>query len=455
MTLSTRLTVLLIAITTVVALLVGWFAVTTSSRADYSSIDNTINAVIASGAGHPLTTLSSALSVVQQNNYDVTLDVIGPNGKVTQIATGDVAMRRTPTKVDIAKSIGAIHSSSDLGGFRYRSIGIGGGDYLVVAESTSGISDREHQLIERTVLVGLLAAIAMGVTARLFMRRDLRIIKRLISFATSVAHGDVDSSIPPAVGSSDIRELQTALARMVQSLQRTIETEQRITKATQQFIGDASHELRTPLTVIKGYAELLSNTELTEEQQARALDRVRREVRRMDGLVNDLLFLAEVSEMPVLEGESVNLSAIVRTVANDFATDHPLRDVTVAVADDGWVAGRGEFVERLVLNAFGNIARHTGDGDAVKVSLLAERARLTLRFEDAGPGMPESSYGNRPERFQRFDDSRSRSSGGSGLGMSIMADIATSMGGTMTTAKSALGGLELTFSFPGGAAPPR
>src|SRR5664280_546333 len=104
MTLSTRLTVLLIAITTVVALLVGWFAVATSSRADYSSLDNTINAVIASGSGHPLTTLSSALSIVQQNNYDVTMDVVGPNGKVTQIATGDVAMTKSPTKSDVTRS---------------------------------------------------------------------------------------------------------------------------------------------------------------------------------------------------------------------------------------------------------------------------------------------------------------------------------------------------------------
>jgi two-component system, OmpR family, sensor kinase len=455
MTLSTRLTVLLIAITTVVALLVGWFAVATSSRADYSSIDNTINEVIASGAGHPLTTLSSALNIVQENNYDVTMDVVGPNGKVTQIASGDVPMTNSPTKADVARSIGAVRSSSDLAGFRYRSIGIGGGDYLVVAESTAGIASREHQLIERTVLVGLIAAIAMGVTARLFMRRDLRIIKQLISFATSVAHGDVEQSIPPAVGSSDIRELQTALAQMVRSLQRTIETEQRITKATQQFIGDASHELRTPLTVIKGYTELLSNTDVTDEQQARALDRVQKEVGRMDVLVNDLLFLAEVNEVPILEGTSVNLSSTVRTVTSDFATDHPNRSVTTSIGDGVWVTGRGEFLERLILNALGNIARHTGDTDAVKVSLFLENSRLVLRFEDAGPGMPEGSYGTRPERFQRFDDSRSRSSGGSGLGMSIMADIATSMGGTMTTAKSALGGLELSFSFPYDAAPPR
>jgi signal transduction histidine kinase len=242
---------------------------------------------------------------------------------------------------------------------------------------------------------------------------------------------------------------------MVQSLQRTIETEQRITEATQQFIGDASHELRTPLTVIKGYAELLSNTQVTDEQRLRALDRVQREVGRMDVLVNDLLFLAEVNEVPILEGTSVDLSTTIRTVTSDFATDHPQRNVTTAIQDDVWVTGRGEFLERLILNAFGNIARHTAETDAVKVSLFIERTRLVLCFEDAGPGMPESSYGNRPERFQRFDDSRSRTSGGSGLGMSIMGDIAASMGGTMSTAKSALGGLELSFSFPYDATPPK
>ena len=175
----------------------------------------------------------------------------------------------------------------------------------------------------------------------------------------------------------------------------------------------------------------------------------------MDVLVNDLLFLAEVNEVPILEGTSVNLSATVRTVTSDFATDHPNRSVTTSIGDGVWVTGRGKFLERLILNALGNIARHTGDTDAVKVSLFLENSRLVLRFEDAGPGMPGGSYGNRPERFQRFDDSRSRSSGGSGLGMSIMADIATSMGGTMSTARSALGGLELSFSLPYDAAPPR
>ncbi len=455
MKLSTRLTALLIAITTVVALLVGWFAVSTSSRADYSSLDDTINAVIASGKGHPLTALSSALSIVQQNNYDLTLDVVGPTGSVTQIVSGDVPLTRSPSMADVLHSLAHVRSSSNLPGFRYRSISIGAGDYLLVAKSTGAIADRTHQLVVRTIGVGLLAALMMGIVARLFMRRDLRTIDELIAFATSVAHGDVQHSIPPAAGSTDIRELQTALSQMVQSLQKTIETEQRITKATQQFIGDASHELRTPLTVIKGYAELLSNPGLTNAQRDRALERVQKEVGRMDGLVNDLLFLAEVNEMPLLEGTSVDLSDLVSVNARDFATDHPERTVVTAIEPGLRVTGRLDFLERLVVNALSNIARHTGEADTVRISLHLEGPRLEVRFEDSGPGMPGNTYGARPERFQRFDNSRSRATGGSGLGMSIMADVATAMGGVMTTSKSPLGGLALAFSFPCATAPPR
>ena len=106
------------------------------------------------------------------------------------------------------------------------------------------------------------------------------------------------------------------------------------------------------------------------------------------------------------------------------------------------------------INAFSNIARHTGARDPVRVHLEQLGDSAVLKVEDGGPGMPEVTYGVRPEQFQRFDPSRSRTSGGSGLGMSIMADIATSMGGVLTTSKSDLGGLALTFIFPV-AAPPR
>ena len=82
----------------------------------------------------------------------------------------------------------------------------------------------------------------------------------------------------------------------------------------------------------------------------------------------------------------------------------------------------------------------------MRVTLAGEGLRARLVVEDGGPGLPV--YGERPRRFQRFDESRSRETGGSGLGMSIMADIAESMGGRLATARSDLGGLRVEVDFP-------
>jgi signal transduction histidine kinase len=109
------------------------------------------------------------------------------------------------------------------------------------------------------------------------------------------------------------------------------------------------------------------------------------------------------------------------------------------------VRGRDDLLERLLVNSFSNIIRHTATDTAVRVSLRREGTQALLSIEDAGGGLPE--YGVRPQRFRRFDQSRSRETGGSGLGMSIMADIAEGLGGSMTTSKSPLGGLALTFAF--------
>ena len=448
MKLSSRLTILLVCITALVALLVGWYAVATSTRADYSALDSTISAVVDSGEGHPLTALSSALNVVQENSYDLTLDVVGSADSVTQIEAGDVPLVKKPTLTDVLLSLSAVRSSADLPGFRYRSVSVGAGDYLVVAAATNVVASESHNLIVRTLIVGVLAAAVMAVAAELFMRREMRTVERLIAYATAVAHGDVDRSVPPAEGSTDIRELQASLSRMVESLRETIETEQRVAKVTQQFIGDASHELRTPLTVVKGYTELLSNPDVDDSQRGRALERIRKEVTRMDGLVSDLLLLAEVNEIPDIEGVPVDLSELVTSSANDFVADYPERPIESFVDPQLVIVGRRDYLERMILNALTNIARHTGDHDPVRINVGAGNGRVTLVIEDGGPGLPPATYGQPLERFHRFDESRSRSSGGSGLGMSIMGDIATAMGGTMSTSRSTLGGLALTFDFP-------
>ncbi|MFI5034918.1 MAG: sensor histidine kinase [Acidimicrobiales bacterium] len=454
MRLATRLTILLVGLTTAVAALVGWYSVDTSTRASYAALDQSINAVVAAGAGHPLTALSSALSVVQENNYDLTLDIVSQRGVVTQIVAGDTPLTRTPTLADVVHSLKRVSTSPGLAGFRFRSMSVGGGDSLLVAASTDVVAHQNHQLLVRTLVAGAIAAALLGVVARLVVQRDLKTVDRLIGYAGEVARGQFDHVVPAPGGSRDFRELQSSLSHMVSSLQQTIEAEQRLALVTQQFIGDASHELRTPLTVVRGYVELLGRADISDEQRRRAIDRVTTEVKRMDRLVNDLLFLAEVNEVPNFEVVPIELSPLVAGAARDFATDQPARSVTTDVTPDVVVDGRPDYFERLLANALSNVARHTGAADPVRVTLGGDARRVRLVVEDGGPGLPDGDYGAAPTRFHRFDDARSRATGGSGLGLSIMADVTSALGGTMTTAPSELGGVALTFSFARAAAPP-
>jgi two-component system OmpR family sensor kinase len=165
----------------------------------------------------------------------------------------------------------------------------------------------------------------------------------------------------------------------------------------------------------------------------------------MDLLVADLLLSAEVREAPTHLNTRVELSELVESRIEEFHNDHPERDLRREVASGLAVRGREDLLERLLVNALSNIVRHTQSDAAVRVTLRREASRAVLTVEDAGGGLPE--YGVRPQRFRRFDQSRSRETGGSGLGMSIMSDIAEGLGGSMTTSKSSLGGLALTFSF--------
>jgi signal transduction histidine kinase len=443
---ATRLTILLVVLTVLVALIVGWFAVDASTRSLYSTLDGQINAVIQSGVGHPDAALSDALNVVQENSYNLTLDVVDPSGAVVQVnSAAFVALKKKPTLANVHATLAKVGVQSNLPGFRLRSIYVGGGDYLVVAGSTNAISQQGRRLALDVALTGFIVALVMLVLARLMMRKDLRTMEHLIGFASAVARGDERGEIPSSAGSRDVRELQAALATMVVALHERIAIEARSVEAMQQFVGDASHELRTPLTVIKGYNELLTNPSINEEQRARAVDRVRREIDRMDLLVADLLLSAEVREAPQHLNTRVELSALVEARVDEFRNDHPEREVRHELASGLAVRGREDLLDRLLVNAFSNIVRHTQRDTAVRVTLRRESSRAVLTVEDAGGGLPE--YGVRPQRFRRFDQSRSRETGGSGLGMSIMADIAEGLGGSMSTAKSSLGGLALTFSF--------
>jgi signal transduction histidine kinase len=216
-----------------------------------------------------------------------------------------------------------------------------------------------------------------------------------------------------------------------------------------EFLGDASHELRTPLTVIKGYVEILSKNQATDgAKTAEYYERVSHEIERMQSLINDLLLIAELEDKAPSTPEIINFSREVAHLSNDLKTLQPTRPIETNIEPGILVNIYQNYAQQMLANIFANLRRHTPENSQVLIVLATTGNKAVLTISDAGPGLPEEVYKSGIQYFQRFDRSRSRESGGSGLGMTIMKRIVENAGGSIELSKSEFGGLKIEINLP-------
>ena len=215
----------------------------------------------------------------------------------------------------------------------------------------------------------------------------------------------------------------------------------------QEFLGDAAHELRTPMTVVKGYAELLKGKQLDPERESAAFDRLNSELKRMDFLIGDLLMLAQLGEEGNIDFEEIDIAELMRANILEFQEIAPTHPVTTQIDQRANLMGSQKYLHRFIQNALTNIRLHTPPSTSVLVTVKAEKQILII-IEDSGPGLPAASYGEKIRGLKRFDRSRSRDSGGTGLGMSIMNAVIERHKGVFTLRKSELGGLAIEVQLP-------
>ena len=223
--------------------------------------------------------------------------------------------------------------------------------------------------------------------------------------------------------------------------------ERALREKMQEFLGDAAHELRTPLTVVKGYAELLKSKKLDGNHEILAFERLNSEIKRMESLIADLLVLAELGEEKSDEFSTVNISEILIENIKDFQAIAPAHVLTLDIESDITLNGSEKYLQRFIANALTNIRIHTKSDVPIRVSLKNGK-EIELIIEDGGVGLPTDSYGEKIQGLKRFDRSRSRETGGSGLGMSIMSAVIERHKGVLTLRQSSLGGLAIEVQLP-------
>jgi signal transduction histidine kinase len=273
---------------------------------------------------------------------------------------------------------------------------VGGGGAVLVAQSNESLSSTIDTLHGLTFIGGIVAALVGGVGVALLMRGALRPLARLDRAAAEIERtGDPSRRLPDPRRSDEVGRLATRLNAMLDSLERSRDSEGR-------FLADASHELRTPLTALRGNVEHLArhgaSPELVADLQADA--------ERLARLADDLLTLSrEESASPPTD--DVGLDAIARASGADTVVAEPVT-----------VHGDEPALTRAVANLVENARRH-GTG-LVTVTTGLRDGVATIEVEDEGAGVTAE---DRERVFERFEGD------GSGLGLAIVRATAERHGG--------------------------
>jgi len=327
------------------------------------------------------------------------------------------------------------------------------GETVVLAIPLTEVVSTLHQLQQLELLISLGVVGAMAIFAFVIIRVSLRPLEKMGSVAREIAAGDLSRRVEPATKDTEIGRLGLALNGMLGQIESAFAERTQSENRLRRFIADASHELRTPLTSVRGYAEMLRRgAEKSPEDSALARRRIEEEAKRMSVMVDDMLVLARLGQGRPLEMQPVDLQVIARDAVADAHAVAPQREISLDAPNPVIVAGDDTRLRQALGNLVRNALVHTPPETPIEVAVGTENGLAHVTVSDHGPGLGADDAKRVFEPFYRADPSRSRYSGGVGLGLSIVAAVAGAHGGQATAKETPGGGATFELELPSGSA---
>lgn len=287
------------------------------------------------------------------------------------------------------------------------------------------------------LVTGLLAMLAAGVAVAWYLAGPIRHLRRGLA---RVAQGDFGVRVAPLM-----RGRRDELTALAEDFDRMAGQLQQLTRSRQILLHDISHEMRSPLARMQAAIGLLRQD---ASQTATMVDRIERESRRMDALVEELLVLHRMEAAPETWAEdTIDVLDLLHAVAEDvdFEARAASREVRVQAPREFVATVRGELLHRAFENVIRNAVKYTAPGTAVEIAATIGpgASELLVTVADRGPGVPPDSLELMFEPFTRLEGSMSVR--GVGLGLAIARRAMEVHGGSVVAASRAGGGLVMTI----------
>jgi signal transduction histidine kinase len=320
---------------------------------------------------------------------------------------------------------------------------------VVITSSLMFISSHDLAL-----LMGLIT-FAFGISVFVAMASSEPVVAGLVELTNGVrrlSEGDMDARVP--VRSVDeVGQLATAFNNMTLQLRESLDKQQGVEQARRELIAAVSHDLRTPLASIRVMVESLSDGVVTDEETVtRYLHRTVSEVESLGQLINDLFELSQLdSGLLELRVESASVDDVISDTLESMSAQAGEKHLRL----DGSVNGGPlqvqmdtRRVQRVLANLVQNAIRHTPTDGAINVSAWDDGPAVRVAVSDSGEGIAEHDLGRLFERAYRSDASRTRASGGAGLGLAIAKGIVEAHGGRIWVDSVVGSGSTFEFTLP-------
>ena len=309
---------------------------------------------------------------------------------------------------------------------------------VVVAQSTDDVAETVGTVTSLLAVAVPLVVLLVAVTTWIVVGRALRPVERMRREVDDVTASRLDRRLAEPGTADEIGRLALTLNSMLDRLDSAQSAQRR-------FISDASHELRSPLASLRQFAEV-ARAHPDRVDAGELSDAILDEGARLERLVDGMLTLARSDEHGLVAApRAVDLDDLVLAEVRRLRASTDVR-IDASAVGAARIDGDAALIAGLVRNLVDNAARHAAG--AISVELGESQGEVVFAVDDDGEGVAAESRERIFDRFVRLDDARGRESGGAGLGLSIVREIAAAHGGTVRALPSPLGGARFEVRLP-------